>query len=50
MNDNLDHAVRKRAIGGVREAGTADLEAMKLGIWTQMFKGLNWMLGRRDLT
>ena len=47
----VQQAMRDRAMqrrGEVVDA--ADLEAMELGMWTQRIKGLNWMLGNRELT
>jgi hypothetical protein len=50
MNGQLSRGVRDRWRGGMGGSGDVDLEAMELGMWTQRVQGLNWMLGRRDLT
>lgn len=48
LNVQLGQAVRNRAMRHAEVVNTADVEA--LGMWTQRIKGLNWMLGNRELT
>lgn len=50
MNVQLRQAVQNRAGRRAEVGDVADLQAMELGMWSQRIKGLNWMLGNKELT